>query len=100
MPHGTPAHLQFASSRKAWWRSRTLWLNLLMMLLALAETNFRVLQPMLPVNVFAVIAFVLPIANAALRLVTNSALQWHAEQPLQPATADPAFAPTEPSAPQ
>ncbi len=56
---------------KAWWRSRTLWFNLLAGLLLLAESNLHLLQPLLPVNLYQLAAFVLPMVNLGLRVVTR-----------------------------
>lgn len=62
---------------KPWWQSRTLWLNLAVLVLAAAEANVQMLQPLLPLNIWQVTAFVLPILNAVLRLVTTQALTLH-----------------------
>ena len=59
---------------KPWWLSRTLIVNALLLSLAAAESQLQVLQPLLPVNVYALLAFVLPIVNAALRVVTTQPL--------------------------
>lgn len=75
MPHGVP-NIQVTPPRKPWWASRTMWLNLLVALLAVAESRFALLQPLLPVNVYAAIAFALPVANALLRVVTTTGLQF------------------------
>lgn len=59
---------------KPWWRSRTLWVNALVAGLVALEVRFELLQPLLPVNVYALVATVLPVINVVLRTVTNSAL--------------------------
>lgn len=59
---------------KPWWRSKTLWFNALVLMLAAAEVQLQVLKDVLPGGLFAWLAFVLPIGNAALRLITNAAL--------------------------
>lgn len=72
-----PSHIPrvtVALAAKPWWRSRTLWLNALVLALAAAEAQVGVLQPWLPVNVFALIAFCLPVANALLRFATVQAV--------------------------
>lgn len=74
MPNGTPnltVTLAVTPAAKPWWHSRTLWLNAVALALAAAESQLQLLQPLLPVNVFALVAFVLPVANAALRFVTT-----------------------------
>lgn len=60
------------TARKPWWQSRTLIFNALCAALATAEASFNMLQPLLPVNVFAILAFALPVGNAALRLITTT----------------------------
>lgn len=59
---------------KCWLRSRTLQLNALAAALIAAEATFGVLQPLLPVNFYAAMSFVLPIANAVLRVLTTQGL--------------------------
>lgn len=77
----TPAELQAA---KPWWKSRTIWLNLLVLLLAAAETKLQVLQPLLPVNVYALVAFCLPLVNLAMRVVTQQAITVSGASPAEP----------------
>jgi hypothetical protein len=43
-------------------------------MLAAAETQLQVLQPLVPVNVYALVAFCLPLLNLALRVVTQQAV--------------------------
>ena len=59
---------------KPWWQSRTIWLNVGVALFAAAEAQLHWLQSLLPVNVYAVIAFGLPVINMALRAVTSQAV--------------------------
>ena len=59
---------------KRWHKSKTLWLNVVVVVLALAESQLNILQPVLPVNFYAMVAFGLPLLNAALRLITSQAL--------------------------
>lgn len=61
-------------STKCWYRSRTLWFNLVVLMLAAAETQLQVLQGVLPGGLYAWLAFVLPIGNAALRFITTTAI--------------------------
>ena len=56
--------------RKAWWKSRTLRVNFLAAILAVVELKFQLLQPHLPINVYAALAFALPVLNAGLRFIT------------------------------
>lgn len=59
---------------KPWWQSKTLWANTIAAALVALEANMGVLQPHVPVNVYALFAFALPIVNAALRIVTSQGL--------------------------
>ena len=59
---------------KRWYKSKTVWVNTGILVLTIAETQFSFLQPMLPVNIYAMIAFSLPIVNGILRTITSSAL--------------------------
>lgn len=59
---------------KPWYTSKTLWLNVLVALLTVAESELRVIQPLLPVNFYALVAFGLPLLNAALRVITTQGL--------------------------
>ena len=61
-------------SQKAWWKSKTLWLNALVLLLATAESQLGVLREALPINVYALIAIALPVLNMLLRTVTTMPL--------------------------
>lgn len=62
------------STSKAWWKSRTLRLNALAAALVVLEANTGVLQPVLPVNFYAVLAVALPVLNAVLRVATRQPL--------------------------
>ena len=57
---------------KPWYKSRTLWFNALALALAAAELQLNVLRGVLPGGVYAWLAFVLPVGNAALRLITHT----------------------------
>lgn len=59
---------------KPWWKSKTLWINLLALMLAAAESQLNVLQGALPGGLFTWLAFALPVVNAALRFITSTAL--------------------------
>ncbi len=52
-------------------RSKTYWANLLAIALIGAETQLHILQPLLPVSVFTLAAFTLPIINLVLREFTR-----------------------------
>lgn len=59
---------------KPWWQSKTLWVNAITAALAALEISTGVLQSVLPVNIYAVIAVSLPVVNAILRVVTSQGL--------------------------
>lgn len=59
---------------KRWYRSRTLWFNAAVLMLAAAETQLNVLQGVLPGGLYAWLAFILPIGNALLRFITTTAI--------------------------
>lgn len=61
-------------SCKRWYRSKTLWLNAIVLMLAAVETQLQVLKDVLPGGLFAWLAFGLPVANAALRFITTTAI--------------------------
>ena len=61
-------------TRKPWWRSRTLQLNALVAALVALEAGTGLLQPVLPVNFYTLVAVGLPVINAVLRVVTHEAL--------------------------
>ena len=56
--------------------SKTLWFNALLGAVAALEGSFQVLQPHMPVNVFAALTVVLTVGNGVLRAVTNTAIQF------------------------
>lgn len=59
---------------KRWYRSKTLWFNAIVLALAAAETQLKVLEGVLPGGLYAWLAFVLPVGNAALRFITTTAI--------------------------
>lgn len=75
MPHAVP-HITVSvqAPAKPWWRSRTLWVNAACLALAAAESQVGMLQGVVPGNVYAWLAFALPIVNVALRTITHTAL--------------------------
>jgi hypothetical protein len=72
MPHGTPAVIVARRPAKHWLRSRTLIVNAIALGLIVAESHLQLLQGVLPLDVYQLAAFVLPVVNAMLRLVTNT----------------------------
>lgn len=66
---------------KPWWHSKTLWANVIVLALTAAETQLQMLQPLLPVNVYALVAFGLPVLNLVLRTVTQQRLALRTKPP-------------------
>jgi hypothetical protein len=60
---------------KKWYKSKTLWFNGISSSLLMAESNLHFLQPMLPVNVYVCFAFILPIVNMWLRLISTQEIK-------------------------
>lgn len=61
--------------KKCWWKSKTLWLNLVVALLAVAEVQFHVLKPQLGDALWGVAFFAVTVLNVALRFITTQALR-------------------------
>jgi len=59
---------------KAWYLSKTLWVNALVAALVALEAGTGLLQPFLPPHFYAIVAVGLPIVNAVLRIVTTQGL--------------------------
>jgi hypothetical protein len=59
---------------KAWYLSKTLWVNIVVAALTALEAGTGLLQPFLPANFYAMVAVGLPVINAVLRIVTTQAL--------------------------
>lgn len=51
--------------------SRTVWLNAALVALAFLEENTGLLQPLLPVDFYAALAVLIPLANIVLRVLTS-----------------------------
>ena len=61
--------------QKAWWKSRTLLVNAVAAMLVALEAGTGILQPLMPVNLYTVLAVGLPIINALLRVITTSGVK-------------------------
>lgn len=61
-----------AALPKAWWKSRTVWFNVICTGLGAAELSLGLLQQLLPVNAYAVLSFVLVVGNTVLRGLTSA----------------------------
>lgn len=74
--------------QKAWYRSKTIIINvalLIVMLLAAAEPLVPALQGTLPPKFYAWIAFALPLVNLALRFATTGPIGLTGHAPDKPA---------------
>lgn len=63
------------NGNKKWWQSKTLWFNIAMAAATTAEASFGLLQPVLPGNEYASLAFVLAIGNAMLRIISTQGIE-------------------------
>jgi hypothetical protein len=59
---------------KSWRKSKTLWFNAVVSGLVAAEAGMGVLQPVVPVNIYATAVFVLGVGNAVLRFLTSQGI--------------------------
>jgi len=85
---------------KPWWRSKTVIVNLVVLVLAGAESQLNVLQGVLPGNVYTWLAFALPIVNLALRAVTTQGVSLSDPAQAGPVLYRQGFEPTEPLPPR
>ena len=60
---------------KSWWKSKTLWVNIIVAILASLEATTGLLQPYLPEHWYVVVAVGLPVINVVLRIVTTQGLK-------------------------
>jgi hypothetical protein len=57
---------------KAWWKSWTIWFNVVSLVLIAVEQNLHFLRELLPPTVYGICAFALPVINVLLRMRTNT----------------------------
>jgi hypothetical protein len=62
------------SSSKPWYKSKTIIFNIVVAMLAALEGAFSMLQPLLPMNTYAILSTILIIGNAALRVISTANL--------------------------
>jgi hypothetical protein len=58
---------------KSWYKSKTIWFNIIVAGLVALEASFSMLQPLLPANSYGVLATILAIGNAVLRVISTQA---------------------------
>lgn len=61
-------------AKKHWLKSKTILVNLATALLVVVEAKLSLLQPHLRAELYAWIAFLLPLVNTALRFVTSASV--------------------------
>jgi hypothetical protein len=59
---------------KQWWRSKTLWLNGIVALVAALEVSTGLLTPYVGEDGYVLLMILLPVANAMLRFITTDKL--------------------------
>jgi hypothetical protein len=59
---------------KPWWKSKTIWFNIIVALLAVAEAQSAQLAQMFTPHVYAYISVGVAAVNTALRIVTTAAI--------------------------
>lgn len=60
--------------KKTWKNSKTIWVNATVLALVSLEANTGLLQPLLPVNFYNLVAIALPIINTYLRVITTESI--------------------------
>jgi hypothetical protein len=59
---------------KKWYESKTLWFNAIMSALIALEASLHQLSSLVPANWYAIIAVVLPVGNAILRVISTTGI--------------------------
>jgi hypothetical protein len=59
---------------KQWYKSKTLWFNLIIAGLAALEASFSFLQPIIPETYYGILITILTIGNALLRVISTKTL--------------------------
>ena len=60
--------------KKTWKNSKTIWVNATVLALVSLEANTGLLQPLLPINFYNLVAIALPIINTYLRVITTESI--------------------------
>jgi hypothetical protein len=59
---------------KPWYKSKTIWFNVLIAALTALEASFGLFEGILPLNIYAVLATLLAVGNAVLRIISTATL--------------------------
>lgn len=74
--------IELRAARKPKRRSKVMWFNAIVLVLLALEASWHLLQPVLPVSVYLVAAFVLGVVNMVLRQFTTCGVRgWRPEAP-------------------
>lgn len=60
---------------KPWYKSKTLWVNIIVAVLATLEASTGLLQPYLPNHWYVAVAVGLPVINVVLRIITTQGIK-------------------------
>lgn len=66
---------------KKWFKSRTLWFNVFVAAMLLAEQNITSLQGLLPDSFYKLAVFLVPMINMLLRVATTKGLSFTPKMP-------------------
>ncbi|HAF44679.1 MAG TPA: hypothetical protein DCK83_07005 [Gallionellaceae bacterium] len=61
---------------KPWYKSRTLWVNLLSAIGIVLEVKYEAIKPLVSPEIYQWLAILIPVANTALRVVTTAPLMF------------------------
>jgi len=59
---------------KKWYRSKTLWFNAIVAALVALEASLGQLSSFIPANWYAILAIILPVGNAILRVISTTGI--------------------------
>jgi len=60
---------------KKWYHSKIMLFNLLVASMLLVEQNLNLIQPLLPINIYALLSFIVPLVNMWLRVITTQGIK-------------------------
>jgi hypothetical protein len=61
---------------KPWYKSKTIWFNIIVAGLTALEASFSMLQPNIPVNIYGILATLLAVGNAMLRIISTTTIKF------------------------